>query len=199
MMLAVASASSIRRVRGNVNRKQAGVIRFSGEPFLLHLNRVADIIPPAGSTSTLPPGGKKSAYLLPVESPDQGIKKNAFTEERDMHELSVIDSILKVVLKHAASNEVEKVVAVGLRIGKLSDLVDEWMQHYFDYLSKDTLAEGAILKIERSPVIFQCKACTKDFPVEIMEIRKVACPACGSEDVSLISGREFYIKNIEVI
>ncbi|MBN1614404.1 MAG: hydrogenase maturation nickel metallochaperone HypA [Deltaproteobacteria bacterium] len=116
-----------------------------------------------------------------------------------MHELSVMDSILKVVLRHAASNGVEKVVAVGLRIGKLSDLVDEWMQHYFDYLSKGTVAEGAVLKIERSPVIFKCKACERDFPVEMAEIRTVACPACGSGDITLIAGREYYIKNIEVV
>jgi len=199
MVIAVASIRSIRMAGGNVNRKQSGLTRFFCDPFLLHLKSVADIIPPAGSTSALPSGGKKSAYLLPVESPDQGNSEKAFIRRRDMHELSVIDSILKVVLKHAASNNVEKVVAVGLRIGKLSDLVDEWMQHYFDYLSKDTPAEGATLKIERSPIIFHCNACAQDFPVEIMEIRKIACPACGSGDAALISGREFYIKNIEVI
>jgi hydrogenase nickel incorporation protein HypA/HybF len=116
-----------------------------------------------------------------------------------MHELSVVDSILKVVLKHAAMNGVEKVVAVGLRIGELSDLVDEWVQHYFDYLSKDTIAAGATLRIERSPVIFRCENCGEDFSVQVRETKKFVCPACGGEKVSLVSGREFYIKNIEVL
>ena len=116
-----------------------------------------------------------------------------------MHELSVVDSILKVVLKHAATNGVEKVVAVGLRIGELSDLVDEWVQHYFDFLSKDTIAAGAILKIERSPVVFRCEQCSGEFPVNVRETKKFVCPACGGGKVTLVSGREFYIKNIEVM
>jgi hydrogenase nickel incorporation protein HypA/HybF len=116
-----------------------------------------------------------------------------------MHELSVVDSILKVVLKHAAINGVEKVVGVELRIGELSDLADEWVQQYFDYLSKDTIAAGATIKIERSPVIFRCENCGEDFSVPVRETRKFVCPACGGKKVTLVSGREFYIKNIEVI
>lgn len=116
-----------------------------------------------------------------------------------MHELPVINSILRIVLEHAKKNSVEKVVSISLRIGEITDLVDEWMQRYFDYVSKNTIAEGAKLKIERSPVIFQCDACRNTFRVQIGEIGNVLCSACGDGDVKLISGREYYIKDIEVI
>ena len=116
-----------------------------------------------------------------------------------MHELSVVDSILKVVLKHAAMNGATKVVAVGLRIGELSDLQDEWVQHYFDYLSKDTVAAGAIVKIERTPVVCRCESCSEEFPVDPRGEKKFVCPACGQERATLISGREYFIKNIEVL
>ena len=73
-----------------------------------------------------------------------------------MHELPITESILRVVLKHAETNKVRRVVTIHLQIGKLSDLEDEWIQRYFDYLSKGTLAEGAKLKIERmNPLIFE--------------------------------------------
>jgi len=49
-----------------------------------------------------------------------------------MHELSVMEGILNVVLKHARQNGVQRVVAVSLRVGEMTDLVDEWMQRYFD-------------------------------------------------------------------
>ena len=52
-----------------------------------------------------------------------------------MHELPITESILKIILKHVKSNNVRKVVAVHLRIGKMSDIEDEWIQRYFDYLS----------------------------------------------------------------
>ena len=45
-----------------------------------------------------------------------------------MHELPVINSILSVVLKHAAANQVKKVVAIHLQVGEMSDLEDAWMQ-----------------------------------------------------------------------
>lgn len=116
-----------------------------------------------------------------------------------MHELAVTESILKVVLKHASLNGVRRVLGVALRIGELSDLEDEWLQRYFDYLSKDTPAAGARLRIERVPVVFRCAPCGHDFPVKVREIDRVRCPRCGGERMTLISGREYFIKNIEVI
>lgn len=116
-----------------------------------------------------------------------------------MHELAVTESILNIVIKHAARNQVEKVLSVSLKIGELTDLVDEWMQRYFNYLSKDTIAEGAILKIERSRVVFQCTDCKNAFPVSLKDTGKIVCSCCNSEKVMLVSGREFLIKHIEVV
>ena len=116
-----------------------------------------------------------------------------------MHELPVTKSILNIALKHANSNNVERIVSISLRIGELSDLVNEWVQRYFDYLSKDTIAEGAKLDIERSPVVFRCDGCEKSFQVDLKKIKEVICPNCGGKKNTLISGREYYIKNIAVI
>jgi hydrogenase nickel incorporation protein HypA/HybF len=116
-----------------------------------------------------------------------------------MHELAVTEGILSIVIKHAAKNQVKKVLSISLKIGELTDLVDEWMQRYFDYLSKDTIAEGAMLNIERSPVVFQCADCNKSFPVSLKESGKIVCSHCNSIRVRLVSGREFFIKHIEVV
>jgi hydrogenase nickel incorporation protein HypA/HybF len=115
-----------------------------------------------------------------------------------MHELPITESILNIVLKHAAKNNVRQVVAIHLRIGKLSDLEDEWIQHYFDYLSKGTIAQGAKLIIERTPIILQCNSCKKSYEADMATIGDTACPACGQTDSTLISGREYYIKDMEV-
>lgn len=115
-----------------------------------------------------------------------------------MHELSVTESILNIVVRHAAKNQVGKVLGIHLRIGEMTDLADEWIQHYFDYLSKGTIAEGAILKIERSPVVFQCEECKTMFHVSLKDSGKIVCSQCGGPKVTLVSGREFYIQHIEV-
>lgn len=115
-----------------------------------------------------------------------------------MHELPVIEKILKVALSHAESNGANRIVRIRTRIGELSDLYEEWMQRYFGYVSKGTLAEGAVLEVEWSPAIFRCEACEKVFPVKIREIRDVVCPGCASGRVTFLSGREFFVKEIEV-
>jgi hydrogenase nickel incorporation protein HypA/HybF len=116
-----------------------------------------------------------------------------------MHELQVTESILSIVLRHAEQNRVRKVVAIHLRIGELSDLENEWIQRYFDYLSKDTLAEGAKLEIERAPVVMQCNAGSHNFEVDIRQTKDIRCPECGDKECKLISGREYYIKHMEVL
>ncbi len=115
-----------------------------------------------------------------------------------MHELPITESILKIVLKHAEMNNVRKVVTIHLQVGKLSDLEDDWIQRYFDYLSKGTLAEGAKLKIERTPVVMQCNACSTPYEVEKESIGDLVCPACGEKGSTLLSGREYTIKEMEV-
>lgn len=116
-----------------------------------------------------------------------------------MHELPVISSILKIVEKHAADHQVKKVVAIHLQVGELSDLEDKWMQQYFDSLSKNSIARGAKLKIERIPVIMRCNNCGMSFSISVSDDSPSACPGCQSEKQTLVSGREYYIKHLEAI
>ncbi len=116
-----------------------------------------------------------------------------------MHELQVTERILNIALKHAATNNVTKILSIQLKVGELSDLEDEWMQKYFDYLSKDSVAKDAKLKIERTPVIMQCDDCDHSFHVNIKEMSGILCPECSSKKCTLTSGREYYIKDMEVL
>ena len=115
-----------------------------------------------------------------------------------MHERPITESILNIVITYAEKNAVKKVMAINLRVGRLSDLEDEWIQRYFDYLSKGTVAEGAKLNIERTPIKLQCNLCATSYEVEITNMSETACPGCGKKDSKLISGREYYIKDMEV-
>lgn len=76
-----------------------------------------------------------------------------------MHELAVTKSIFQIVLKHANRGQVNRVVSVNLEIGALSDLQQEWIQRYFNYLSHGSVAEGAVLKIDGVLAVFHCSHC----------------------------------------
>jgi hydrogenase nickel incorporation protein HypA/HybF len=116
-----------------------------------------------------------------------------------MHELAVTESILRVALRYANEAKAEKIIRIHLRIGSLSDVSDEWLQRYFDFLSKDSIAEKAVLSIEHVPAMFRCEDCGESFPFDLRKMSNIECPACRGSKVTLISGREFFIKNIEVI
>lgn len=116
-----------------------------------------------------------------------------------MHELYVTKSIFQIVLKHATMGNVSRVVSVNLEIGSLSDLQDEWLQRYFDRLSSNTVVEGAQLKITRVPANFLCNQCRQSFEIWSLLEEEILCPHYQGRNVSLVSGREYHIKNMEVL
>ena len=64
-----------------------------------------------------------------------------------------------------------------------------------DILSKGTAAEGAVLKMERIPITMRCEACGAENAIDKRNIR---CPACGSTQLKLLTGHEFYVESLEV-
>jgi hydrogenase nickel incorporation protein HypA/HybF len=118
-------------------------------------------------------------------------------QESCVHELPVTESILSIVLRHAETNGVERIIAIDLSIGALSDLEPEWIQTYFDHLSRDTPAQGAVLRVERSPLTFLCEPCSLEFTSTREELERAKCPSCGYKDASLIGGTGYTVESME--
>ncbi len=114
-----------------------------------------------------------------------------------MHELPITEDILKIALSHGEKNGAKRIVRVNLVIGDLTDLIDEWVQRYFEYLAKDTIASGAALIIEWVPITIMCAECSKPFVVDKKKL-DFACPTCGQKGTELLKGREFTVKSIEI-
>jgi hydrogenase nickel incorporation protein HypA/HybF len=115
-----------------------------------------------------------------------------------MHELAVSRSILSVALRYAEEEKAIKVVSIGVSVGGLRGFVVEWMQRYFDYLSRGTIADQARLRISERPIVLEC-VCGERFAVTIESLRQPICPRCGQSDAELVSGNEFCVNDIEVI
>ena len=116
-----------------------------------------------------------------------------------MHELPVINKIVDICLAHAMRNNVKRIISIELKVGSLSDLQPEWMQRYFDSVSQKTLAAGANLKIEKIPAVFKCRGCSHEFHTEVDINSDIACPKCLKNEISLVSGHDYFIGNMEVI
>lgn len=114
-----------------------------------------------------------------------------------MHELSIMANILDIVLDYANKAGAKKVLKINLTVGDLSDFIPEWMQTYFEFVSKDTIAENALLEINRVPANIRCLQCNATFTFN-KENWQFSCPTCNSSEIELISGREFTVESIEI-
>jgi hydrogenase nickel incorporation protein HypA/HybF len=113
--------------------------------------------------------------------------------------LPLTQKILSVVLRYAEINSAEKVIEVCLEIGDLRDFVESITQKYWNYLSKGTVAEGAIIKFDRVTVSFICHSCNNTFYFDFQGLDKSFCPECGSFDSELLTGTELEVKEISII
>lgn len=109
-----------------------------------------------------------------------------------MHELSVTESILDITLRHAGGKVVTDIYLV---VGQMSSIVDDSVSFYWDFVSQGTTAQTARLHFRRIPAEFACQDCDQRYPPSELDL---ACPACGSTQVRLVKGDEFYVEAIEV-
>jgi len=116
----------------------------------------------------------------------QGTKK--------MHELSIIENIVEIILKELPKHNISKVTSISLRIGEMRQIVPEALHFGFECISKNTPAEGAELIIENVPIKGYCHQCTKNF---ILKNWLQGCPSCFNNSVEIVSGKELEIKEFE--
>jgi len=113
-----------------------------------------------------------------------------------MHELAITESLLEITLKHATAAGAKKVKQLNLVTGQMSSVVDESVQFYWDFVAKDTIAEGATLNFERTPATFRCFNCQTEFSLNGQP--DFLCPHCQSGQVRVVSGDEFRLDSIDV-
>jgi hydrogenase nickel incorporation protein HypA/HybF len=109
--------------------------------------------------------------------------------------MSVAQSILKIVLTEAQRNGATKVKTVRIRAGELRGIVQEQLGFFFEFISKDTIAEGSAFELETVPIKAVCKECSHEFMVQDYAF---VCPECESKDVDMLQGMELAVKEIEI-
>lgn len=112
-----------------------------------------------------------------------------------MHELSVSESILQLALEHAQKAQASRVTSINLVMGRLSSIVDDSVQFYWDTISENTICQGAKLNFNRTPAFLLCRDCDTKYSIEE---RLIPCPNCGSYNTTIASGEEFYLDSIEI-
>ncbi|RLG50592.1 MAG: hydrogenase maturation nickel metallochaperone HypA [Thermoproteota archaeon] len=119
-----------------------------------------------------------------------------------MHEFSVAQAILDVVLRAAHEHGAKRVLEVTLEVGELSFLSLEQLELSFKVLSEGTIAEGAELKFEVKRASIRCLRCGYEGEASAPEPEShllplaVQCPACSSLETVILDGRGCVVRSI---
>lgn len=111
-----------------------------------------------------------------------------------MHEVSIIQNVIKIVSEKAIENKLTKVTKVCLKIGELSGVMPECLNFAFKICIIDTMLEGSTLEIEKVSAVAECMDCMQEFSID--HFNKL-CPCCKKFCSNIIRGYELYINTIE--
>lgn len=120
-----------------------------------------------------------------------------------MHELGMAMEIVEIVTKSLDGKKVKKVKEVEIDMGALHKISKEQMQDVFEMASKDTIVEGAKLKVKIKKGAIKCLSCGFSGGVEVeMEHHHdhqvhLHCPKCNETSLEILEGQDIDVRNIE--
>lgn len=111
-----------------------------------------------------------------------------------MHELSIAQEIISIAEQYYSSDENEKVKSIKVKIGKLQNVLPDSLEFCFNALIQNSKMQNAKMIIEHIPIKLECKSCAD---VSEQEGFLFVCPKCGSSFITIISGNELTVSEIE--
>jgi len=112
-----------------------------------------------------------------------------------MHELSICQALIEQVIQIADEHHAVRVTGIYLTIGPLSGVEPHLLEQAFPFAAVETVAEGARLAIDKSPVRVYCSRCGKE---TIVAANKLLCGECGTWQTELTAGDEMILQRVEL-
>ena len=112
-----------------------------------------------------------------------------------MHELALTEGILSIVSSEQKKSGFSRVLEIDLRIGEYSGVIPGCIEEFFPLVAKGTAAENARLVMNTVKAEFECRDCGFR---GTLEKHGACCPTCGSMEIRMTAGREFYVENLIV-
>jgi hydrogenase nickel incorporation protein HypA/HybF len=112
-----------------------------------------------------------------------------------MHELSISQSIIRVIEKSLPAGFSKKVIEVNLSIGKLSGIEIDSLVYSFSLIKNKSVLKEAEIFVKEITGLAQCNECNCQF-----EINKygIPCPSCKSYSLKILKGKEMNIISVKV-
>ncbi len=95
----------------------------------------------------------------------------------------------------AREHRATRVTSITLGIGPLAGIEEQLLQHAYPLASAGTIAEGARLVIEATPIRVYCSQC--GVRSEAL-VNHLVCGCCGDWRTELVSGDEMLLVSVEL-
>lgn len=112
-----------------------------------------------------------------------------------MHEMSIAQNIIEIIRQYVPHDAETKVRNVHLKIGETSGILIDSLAFCYRAITQNSSLQESILVIDRIPLSIQCHAC---HALTTSDAIVFYCQACGSNNVSMLSGMEMLVTDIEV-
>ena len=112
-----------------------------------------------------------------------------------MHEIGVVRQVIRTVEDFAKENNITEITEIVLDIGELSLVIPKYVEDIYAITVEGSILEGAKLTMNVIPGMAECDECDEIFNVIEHE---GYCPNCGSFEKSILSGKDFLIREIHV-
>ncbi|MEW6041842.1 MAG: hydrogenase maturation nickel metallochaperone HypA [Elusimicrobiota bacterium] len=117
-----------------------------------------------------------------------------------MHELGLAQDLLQIILEKAEKNLLKKITKIVISVGKASGIDIEYLHHSIvEHVLPGTIAKNAEIEFIVEQLKLKCSSCNGEISSEEAKNILLNCPRCGSIKLTVLSGADVYVKNIEGI
>lgn len=103
--------------------------------------------------------------------------------------------MLDLALEEANNAGASRICKINIVIGDMSGIVGDCLKFYFEFLSKNTPAEGALVLCRSIATEARCRKCASTFHPKNFYW---CCPVCHDLEIEVVAGKELYVESIEV-
>ena len=103
-----------------------------------------------------------------------------------MHEIGVVRAMVQTVTDYAAANHIDEISEIVADCGELSLVIPEYVEELYPPVVKGTPLENTKLIVNIVPGMAECEECNGH------------CPNCNSFNKTVLSGKDFTIREIHV-
>lgn len=110
-----------------------------------------------------------------------------------MHELSIVEALIRQCEEEAKKNNASLVDEVYVKIGRLSGVEVDLFQRCFETFKENSLfCKEAALFLDIADITVACVCGFEG----ILENNVFLCPKCKSKDLKIIDGEELYLMRL---